>query len=101
LVANKLNAIVIVLNNGYYKMLSALDGHHDYYNLHNWDYVKYAEALGCSGVCVRTGAELYRALEQALAANKTFLIEAVLHKEDHAPIMQRIKDFFEKASTGH
>jgi indolepyruvate decarboxylase len=98
LVANKLNAIVIVLNNGYYKMLSALDGHHDYYNLHNWDYVKYAEALGCSGVCVRTGADLYRALEQALAANKTFLIEAVLHKEDHAPIMQRIKDFFEQAS---
>lgn len=102
LVANKLNAIVIVLNNGYYKMLAALDGHQDYYNLHNWDYVKYAEALGCSGACVRTGAELYKALEQALAANKTFVIEAVLHREDHAPIMKRIKDFFEQASgKGH
>jgi indolepyruvate decarboxylase len=102
LVANRLNAIVIVLNNGYYKMLSALDGHREYYNLHNWDYVKYAEALGCSGARARTRAELYQALEQALAVSAPFMIEAILQKEDHAPVMQRIKDFIEQAAgTAH
>jgi indolepyruvate decarboxylase len=97
LIANGLNPIVIVFNNGYYKMLSALDGHRDYYNLNNWDYVKYAQALGCSGIRARTGAELYLALEQALATGQPVLIEAVLDKDDHAPIMQRIKDFVEQA----
>jgi indolepyruvate decarboxylase len=98
LVANRLNAIVIVLNNRYYKMLSALDGHREYYNLHNWDYVKYAEALGCSGARARTKAELYQALEQALVVSAPFMIEAILQKEDHAPVMQRIKDFIEQAT---
>ncbi len=98
LVANRLNAIVIVLNNGYFNMLSALDGHRDYYNVHNWDYVKYAEALGCSGARAETGTELYQALERALAVSQPFLIEAVLQKSDHAPIMQRIKDFIEQAA---
>jgi indolepyruvate decarboxylase len=101
LVANRVNAIVIVLNNGYYKMLSALDGHRDYYNLPNWDYVKYAEALGCPGARARTGEQLYRALEMALAASQPFVIEAVLQKDDHAPVMQRIKDFFEQAAGKH
>ncbi len=98
LIAHRLNAIIIVLNNGYFNMLSALDGHHDYYNVHNWDYVKYAEALGCSGARAATGAELYHALERALAVSEPFLIEAVLQKTDHAPIMQRIKDFIEQAA---
>ncbi|MFW2368669.1 MAG: alpha-keto acid decarboxylase family protein [Desulforhopalus sp.] len=93
LIANKLNPLVVVLNNGYYKMLSALDGHRDYYNLHNWDYVQYAEALGCPGARVRTRRELERTLDLALESDNGFLIEAVLQKEDHAPIMQRISDY--------
>ncbi|MCP4341892.1 MAG: hypothetical protein GY799_24160 [Desulfobulbaceae bacterium] len=102
LVANGLNAIVIVLNNGYFKMLAAMDGHRDYYNLNNWDYVKYAEALGCWGAYARSGLELSHALELALAASKPFVIEAVLQKEDHAPIMLRIKEFFaETDGKGH
>jgi indolepyruvate decarboxylase len=93
LIANKLNPLVIVLNNGYYKMLSALDGHREYYNLHNWDYVQYAGALGCPGARARTSEELDRILDQALGSDNGFLIEAVLQKEDHAPIMQRISDY--------
>ncbi|MGB3209187.1 MAG: thiamine pyrophosphate-dependent enzyme [Desulforhopalus sp.] len=100
LIANRLNAIIIVLNNGYYKMLSALDGHREYYNLNNWNYVQYAESLGCSGVRAETGEQLAGAIEQALASSEPFVIEAVLQKEDHAPIMQRIKDFFEKSRGG-
>ncbi|WP_136808789.1 alpha-keto acid decarboxylase family protein [Desulfosediminicola flagellatus] len=97
LVANNLNPIVIVLNNGYYKMLSALDKHRDYYNLNNWDYVKYAEALGCAGERVETGNELDKALEHALSSDKVYLIEALLHREDHAPMMQNIRNYFKAA----
>jgi len=98
LAANRLNAIIIVLNNGYYKMLSALDGHRDYYNLHPWDYIKYAEALGCSGTRVRTREELSRALKEAETASFPFVIEVILHRDDHAPIMQRIKNYFSRGS---
>ena len=98
IVANKLNPIIIILNNAYYKMLSALDGHRDYYNLNNWDYVKYAQALGCNGARARTASELDSCIEQAVAINQTFLIEAILQKEDHAPIMRRIKEYLEKTS---
>lgn len=94
LVANRLNGIVIVLNNGYYKMLSALDTHREYYNLNNWDYVQYAKALGCPGRQVRTAAELRQALAEALAADTPFLIEVPLDRDDHAPIMRRIRDYF-------
>jgi hypothetical protein len=41
---------------------------------------------------------LYQALEQALAVSAPFMIEAILQKEDHAPVMQRIKDFIEQAT---
>jgi TPP-dependent 2-oxoacid decarboxylase len=96
LVANKLGAIVIILNNRYYKMLAALDGHREYYNLHNWDYVKYAESLGCWGIRAENEQELGHALEQALALDLPCVIEVVLDKEDHAPIMRRIKEYFAK-----
>lgn len=97
LVANKLTPIIIVLNNGYYKMLSALDGHREYYNLNNWDYVQYAEALGCRGARATTPEEFSHALGQALACDQPYLIEAILQKDDHAPIMQKIKDFIAKS----
>jgi indolepyruvate decarboxylase len=94
LVANNLNPIVIVMNNGYYKMLSALDTHRDYYNLNNWDYVKFAEALGCPGERVTTETEFGTALNHALVASKPYLIEVILDREDHAPMMQRIRNYF-------
>ncbi len=94
LAANNLKPIIIVLNNGYYKMLSALDAHRDYYNLNNWDYVKFAEALGCPGERVTTETGLSFALENALQNSKPYLIEVILDREDHAPMMQRIRDYF-------
>lgn len=96
IVANKLNAIIIVLNNRYYKMLAALDGHQDYYNLHNWDYVKYAESLGCVGIRAANERQLQYALDLALTTNAPVVIEVMLDKDDHAPIMQRIKAYFGK-----
>jgi len=98
LVFNKLNPIIIVLNNGYYKMLSALDKHRDYYNLNTWNYVKYAEALGCPGERATTENELQHAFANALEHKSPFLIEAILDKDDHAPIMKRIKEHIHKSN---
>lgn len=94
LVAHNLKPIVIVLNNGYYKMLSALDKHREYYNLNNWDYVKYGEALGSQGKRVSTIQDMETALEHALNHNKPYLIEVILDRDDHAPMMQRIRNYF-------
>ncbi|WP_136799334.1 alpha-keto acid decarboxylase family protein [Desulfosediminicola ganghwensis] len=94
LVAQGHKPIVLVLNNGYYKMLAALDQHRDYYNLAHWDYVAYAEALGCPGVRVQTAAQLNRALHHACTIDGPYLIEAILSREDHAPMMRRIKEYF-------
>lgn len=88
------NPIVIVLNNGYYKMLAALDQHREYYNLANWDYVAYGRALGCPGERVTTAEELEHAVHSACNTTGPYLIEAVLRKDDHAPMMRRIKDYF-------
>ncbi len=74
LVINDLNPVIIVLNNGYYKMLSALDQPRDYYNLNNWDYVKYGEALGCPGMRARTVGELQSAISIALKSSTPYLI---------------------------
>ena len=93
LVNNNLNPIIFVLNNGYYKMLSALDKHRDYYNLNNWDYVQYAGALGCAGERVQASDGLNEALSRATHLNEAYLIEVILAKDDHAPIMKRIKEF--------
>jgi indolepyruvate decarboxylase len=99
LVAHNLNPIIFVFNNGYYKMLSALDKHRDYYNLNNWDYVQYAEALGCAGERVQTSNELSEAIATALSRNEAYLIEMILAKDDHAPIMKRIKEYVHMKSS--
>lgn len=94
LITHGLNPIVVVLNNGYYKMLAALDQHRPYYNLSNWDYVAFASALGCPGQRVSTAEQLNHALHYACNATGPYLIEAILSKDDHAPMMRRIKEYF-------
>lgn len=94
LVVNGLAPLVIVLNNGYYKMLAALDRHREYYNLANWDYVACAGALGCPGERVATVTQLKKAIRHACTSPGPYLIEAILDRDDHAPMMRRIKDYF-------
>ena len=89
-----LKAIVLVLNNATYKMLEALDGPRDYYNIQNWDYVGFARALGCEGERVTTETGLQDAIAKGKKAKTSYLIEAIVDKEDYPPILKRFRDFF-------
>lgn len=86
-----LSPIILLLNNSCYMMLEALDAPHDYYDLKSWNYVKFAESLGCRAERATTHGMLRAAFARAEAATGPYLIEAVIDKKDLSPVMQRIQ----------
>ncbi|CAM2063880.1 Alpha-keto acid decarboxylase family protein [Sulfidibacter corallicola] len=94
--ARGLRPVIIVLNNSYYELLEVIDGPRDYFALPSWDYVGIAEAQGCAGQRVERVGELREALARAWDASEPFLIEVVISRQDHAPMMERIRQFFEE-----
>ncbi len=53
-----LRAIVLLLNNGGYGMLEAIDGSRPYYERRNWDYPSLARSLGAEAERVTNASEL-------------------------------------------
>jgi indolepyruvate decarboxylase len=86
-----LRPIVLLLNNGGYGMLEAIDGPSPYYNRRNWDFPSLARALGASAERATTSAELNAALQSAQASTGAYLIEAITAREDLSPVMARIR----------
>ena len=68
LVDQKLRPIILLLNNGGYGMLEAIDGQRSYYERRNWDFPALARALGAEAERVSTAADLDAALARAEAA---------------------------------
>ena len=66
------NPIVVVLNNGGWRMLSAFRRDARYAELGTWDFAACADALGGRGERVSTRAELARALEAAARDRERF-----------------------------
>ncbi len=90
LVRYGVDAIVIVLNNGGYRSLEALGGRRAVWDIHPWDYVAVARALGAEGTRVRTPEEFRTALQQACVRAGVSLIEVVLAPEDISPTLRRL-----------
>ncbi len=65
LVRYKLDAIVVVLNNGGYRSLEALGGREKFCQVSSWDYVAVAEALGVVGIRAQSPDEFGAALMTA------------------------------------
>jgi len=97
LVDQNLRAIILLLNNGGYGMLEAIDGPRSYYNRRNWDYPALARALGAEAERVSTAADLSAALRRAEAASGAYLIEALTAKDDLSPVMTRIRNHIKTA----
>ena len=91
LVDHGLRPIVLLLNNGGYGMLEAVDRPRQYYERRNWDYPSLARALGAQAERVSSAGELRAALRRAEAAPIAYLIEAITAKDDLSPIMTRIR----------
>lgn len=91
IVKNKLNPIVVVLNNhGYTTERFLLDG--TFNNILDWKYHKIPEVLGAGkGYEVRFETELDSALAAALADSSTFsLINVHLDAYDRSPALERL-----------
>lgn len=90
LVRYGVDAIIIVLNNGGYRCLEALGERRAAWDIHPWDYVAVARALGAEGTRVRTFDEFSRALRRACEGTGVSMIEAVLGPEDISPTLRRL-----------
>jgi TPP-dependent 2-oxoacid decarboxylase len=99
LVDQGLRPIVLLLNNGGYGMLEAIDGPRPYYVRRNWDYPAFARALGAEAERVTTAAELGEALQRAEAAVGAYLIEALTARDDLSPVMARIRNHLNSAGS--
>jgi indolepyruvate decarboxylase len=91
MVDQRLRPIILLLNNGGYGMLEALDGPRAYYERRPWDYLGLARSLGVQAERVSTAGELREALERAEAADEPILIEAIVARDDLSPFLTRIK----------
>ncbi len=97
LVDHGLRPIVLLLNNGGYGMLEAVDRPRQYYERRNWDYPALARALGAQAERVSSAGELRAALGRAEASPVAYLIEALTAKDDLSPIMARIRSHIASA----
>jgi indolepyruvate decarboxylase len=86
-----LRSVVLLLNNGGYGMLEAVDRPRSYYERRNWDYPALARSLGAAAERVASAAELNAALQRAQDAPGPYLIELFTAKEDLSPVMARIR----------
>jgi indolepyruvate decarboxylase len=93
LVDQKLRPIILLLNNGGYGMLEAIDGPRAYYERRNWDYPALARSLGADAERVSTAVDLRAALARAEAAPGAYLIEAITARDDLSPVMGRIRNY--------
>jgi indolepyruvate decarboxylase len=92
-----LRPIVLLLNNGGYGMLEAIDRPRSYYERRSWDYPALARSLGAEAERVASPAELRAALQRAEGAPGAYLIEAFTARDDLSPVMARIRNHVHSA----
>jgi indolepyruvate decarboxylase len=92
-----LRPIVLLLNNGGYGMLEAIDRPRRYFDRRSWDYPALARSLGAEAERVSGPAELSAALRRAVAASGAYLIEAFTARDDLSPVMARIRSHVHSA----
>jgi indolepyruvate decarboxylase len=100
LIDQRLRPIVLLLNNGGYGMLEAIDRPRQYYERRDWDYPAIARALGAEAERVSSAGDLRAALHRAEAAQGAYLIETLTARDDLSPIMGRIRSHIKTAWRG-
>jgi indolepyruvate decarboxylase len=96
-----LRPIVLLLNNGGYGMLEAIDRPRRYFDRRGWDYPALARSLGAEAERISTPQELSAALGRADAASGAYLIEAFTARDDLSPVMARIRSHVHSAFRIH
>ncbi len=96
-----LRTIVLLVNNGGYGMLEAIDRPRRYYERRGWDYLALARSLGAEAERVSGPGELAAALARAEAAPGAYLIEAFTARDDLSPVIARIRTHVHSAFRIH
>lgn len=91
LVRYGVHAVVIVLNNRGYRSLEALGAPPTVCEIHSWDYVAIAEALGAIGVRVSTRTGFRSALHAACERAGVTLIEVMIDPSDRSLTLDRLR----------
>ncbi len=99
LVDQGLRPIVLLLNNGGYGMLEAVDRPRAYYERESWDYLAMARALGAQGERATSADELAGALTRAQDAPGAYVIETMTARDDCSPVMARIRAHLKTARS--
>jgi TPP-dependent 2-oxoacid decarboxylase len=82
----KLNPIVVLLNNGGWRIFRPIAKRQDLLALPSWRYAELARLWGGRGFWVETVAQLHRALEQAAKSSDFAIIEVSIGPQDLSPI---------------
>ncbi len=90
LVRYGVDAVVIVLNNGGYRSIEAFGAARTICDIHPWDFVQIANAVGASGTRVRSAEEFKTALQIAGDRQGVTLIEVMLDWDDISPTLHRL-----------
>lgn len=81
----KLSPLIVVLNNGGYGTMKAMDNNRSFYNIPNCDFMVLAQSLGVKSHRTDSMNELRELLELGYVADEPILIEAIL-AEDSASL---------------
>lgn len=76
-----LSPLIVVLNNGGYGTMKAMDDNRSFYDVPTCDFVALAQSLGVKAHRANTMDELQDLLESGYAADEPVLIEAILAKD--------------------
>ncbi|KAJ3299556.1 Acetolactate synthase, mitochondrial [Borealophlyctis nickersoniae] len=79
---------VLILNNDFQGMVKQwqdlfYDKRYSATTMHNPDFVKFAESMGCKGLRVRTMEDLPRVMAEFLETNEPVILDAVVEKHEH------------------
>ena len=89
-----LNPIIIVINNGTFSTLRAMDRDRPYMKVRPWDYVGLARALGAEGERAETQEAFRAALRTAEGQSGVYLIDAVIPEDNLSSALRRMADEF-------
>ena len=86
-----LRPIVLLLNNGGYGMLEAIDRPRRYYDRRSWDYPALARSLGAEAERIASATELREALRRAEQRPAPTSSRRSRRSDDLSPVMARIR----------
>ena len=93
-----LSPLIVVLNNGGYDTMKAMDDNRSFYDVPACDFVALAKSLGVEAYQANSMDQLHDLLKTGYTTNKPILIEAMLAKNSRSLSLKKMGDGVKKIS---